>query len=163
MAKANQAPMFVPWANVLTTALLRAGFKLTGFGVPMYLLTVRGRTSGQPRTTPVSVAELDGQHYVFAPYGTVNWVRNLRAAGEAVVTRGRRTAVIRAHELPLADAVDVLKRFAQRGGGVRLFLGLKTDASAEEIERVALSHPVFCLQWANPSSPEPSATAPSAQ
>jgi deazaflavin-dependent oxidoreductase (nitroreductase family) len=162
MAKANQAPVFVPWANVLTTALLRAGFKLQGFGVPMYLLTVRGRKSGQPRTTPVSVAELEGQHYVFAPYGAVNWVRNLRAAGEAVITRGRRTEAIRAQELPVAEAVGVLKRFAQLGGGVRLFLGLKADASAEEIERVARSHPVFRVQWANASSREPSAVAPSA-
>src|SRR4051812_11686067 len=111
MAKSNRVPVFVPWANVFTTALLRAGLKLKGFGVPMYLLTVRGRKSGQPRTTPVSVAELDGQRYVFAPYGEVNWVRNLRAAGEASVTRGRHTAIVQAHELPVAEAKLVVERF----------------------------------------------------
>jgi hypothetical protein len=56
MAKTSQVPTFVRLGNVLTTTLLRAGFKLVGPGdYPMYLLTVRGRKSGQPRTIPIVV------------------------------------------------------------------------------------------------------------
>jgi hypothetical protein len=54
MAKTNQAPLFVRVSNTLTVTLLRAGVKLFGPGhYPMYLLTVRGRKSGQPRTVPL--------------------------------------------------------------------------------------------------------------
>ena len=58
MAKINKAPMSVRAANVMTTTLLRAGVKLKGAGnYPMYLLTVRGRKSGQPRTVPIAIWE----------------------------------------------------------------------------------------------------------
>jgi hypothetical protein len=83
MAKTNQVPMYVRVANVLTITLLRLGFKLVGpfllFGnYPMYLLTVRGRKSGRPRTVPVAIIEHNGKRYVGSPYGIVDWVRNLR-------------------------------------------------------------------------------------
>ena len=56
MAKTYRAPMFVRVANILTLNLLRAGVKLKGAGnYPMYLLTVRGRKSGQPRTIPIAI------------------------------------------------------------------------------------------------------------
>ena len=86
MAKAYQAPLFARIGNVLTTALLRAGFKLVGFGkYPMYLLTVKGRKSGQPRTISMVIIERNGKRYLGAPFGAVAWVRNLRAAGEAIL------------------------------------------------------------------------------
>ncbi|MFL5663969.1 MAG: nitroreductase/quinone reductase family protein, partial [Ktedonobacteraceae bacterium] len=65
MAKTSQVPLFVRLANIMTTTLLRAGFKLVGFGnYPMYLLTVRGRKSGQPRTFPLAIIERNGKRYV---------------------------------------------------------------------------------------------------
>jgi hypothetical protein len=64
LAKTSQAPLFVRVANVLTMTLARAGFKLVGHpkhnrmgNYPMYLLTVRGRKSGQPRTVPIVIIE----------------------------------------------------------------------------------------------------------
>lgn len=64
MAKKSPVPRFVRMANVLTTTLLRVGFRLTGPGnCPMYLLTVRGRKSGQPRTTPIAILEEDAQNH----------------------------------------------------------------------------------------------------
>src|SRR5947208_4160563 len=99
MAQTSQVPLFVRIGNIMTATLLRAGFKLVGPGnCPMYLLTVRGRKSGLPRTTPIAVLEQDGQRYLMTPYGVVDWVRNLRAAGQATLTRGRRTEEIRALE-----------------------------------------------------------------
>ena len=149
MAKASPVPRFVRMANVLTTTLLRAGFKLKGFGTPMYLLTVRGRKSGQPRTTPIAVVERDGKRYLFTPYGAVDWVRNLRAAGEASLTRARHTEVVRALELPSDEAGPVLKALIETGNPISGYFGVAPDASRAEFERAAISHPVFLLQSAS--------------
>ena len=45
------------------------------------VLVVRGRTSGEPRSNPVNLLELDGERYLVAPRGNTQWVRNARAAG----------------------------------------------------------------------------------
>jgi hypothetical protein len=56
MAKPDRAPLLVRLSNILTLSLLRAGVKLVGPGnYPMYLLTVRGRKSGLPRTVPIVI------------------------------------------------------------------------------------------------------------
>jgi len=96
MAKTHQAPRFVRLANILTKTLLRAGLPPSFFGYPMYLLTVRGRKSGQPHSTPVVIVEQEGKRYLLSPFGVVNWVRNLRVSGVATFTRGRRYEEIRA-------------------------------------------------------------------
>ena len=147
MAKPSPVPRFVRVANVLTTTLLRAGVALVGYGQPMYLLTVRGRKSGEPRTTPIAIVEQQGQHYLFAPYGVVDWVRNLRAAGTAIVTRGRRPATIRATELPGGEAGPVLRALITSGNPISHYFGIAADASDEEFERVTVRHPVFLLEW----------------
>src|SRR5258708_21675213 len=109
MAKIDKATMYVRVANILTLTLLRVGFKLVGPGLvignyPMYLLTVRGRKSGQPRTVAVAIIQRNGKRYVGSPYGIVAWVRNLRAAGEATLTRWRRSATGNAREMPKGEA-----------------------------------------------------------
>jgi deazaflavin-dependent oxidoreductase (nitroreductase family) len=149
MAKTSQVPRFVRLGNMLTKTLLRAGFKLVGPGkYPMYLLTVRGRKSGLPRTTPIVIVEQDGKHYLVAPYGVVDWVRNLRAAGKAILTRGRRAEEVQARELPRGEAGLVLKRSLE--GDIPSFLKkyfeVTSQSSLEEFEQVAGSHPVFLLQ-----------------
>ena len=147
MAKINKAPMSVRAANVLTTALLRAGVKLKGAGnYPMYLLTVRGRKSGQPRTVPIVLLERNGKRYLASPYGIVDWVRNLRAAREAILTRGRRSETVTARELPPREAAFVLQEEIKDGNPFISFYGITADSSLEEFERAAVSHPVFLLQ-----------------
>ena len=44
-------------------------------------LAVRGRVSGEWRTVPVNVLELEGQRYLVAARGDTEWVRNLRVTG----------------------------------------------------------------------------------
>jgi deazaflavin-dependent oxidoreductase (nitroreductase family) len=143
-------PGFVRLGNVFTRTLLRAGVKLSGFGRPMYLLTVRGRKSGQPRTTPVVVIEQDGERYLVSPYGIVDWVRNLRAAGEAILTRGRREEKMQATELPGDQAAHALKKLL--AGNLPAFLtdplGVTAESSLEEIQQAAKEHPVFLLRSA---------------
>jgi len=47
---------------------------------PMVLLTVRGRKSGQPRTTSVDLFKGNGRSFLVSTHRqeSCNWVRNLR-------------------------------------------------------------------------------------
>jgi deazaflavin-dependent oxidoreductase (nitroreductase family) len=147
MAKTYQAPLFVRLGNVLTTTLLRAGVKLVGFGkYPMYLLTVRGRKSGQPRTISIVIIERNGKRYLASPFGIVAWVRNLRAAGEATLTRGRRSETVNARELTPKEAALVLREDIKGGNPFARYFGVTAESSLEDFERTTISHPVFVLE-----------------
>ena len=151
MAKTSQVPFYVRLGNALTLTLLRAGFKLRGpfifFGnYPMYLLTVRGRKSGQPRTVSLAIFERNGKRYVGSVYGIVDWVRNLRAAGEAILTRGRRSETINVRELPKGEAALLLREEIKGGNPFARYYGVTADSSLEEFERAVLTHPVFVLE-----------------
>ncbi len=151
MAKINKAPMFVRTANVMTMTLLRAGLPIVGpfmfFGkYRMYLLTVRGRKSGLPRTVPIAIWERNGKHYVGSVYGIVDWVRNLRAAGEAILTRGRRSETFNARELPQGEAALVLREDVKDGNPFARSYGVTADSSLEEFERAVVTHPLFVLE-----------------
>src|SRR5581483_1017010 len=146
MATKQKAPRFVRLGNVLTTTLLRAGVKLVGHGkYPMYLFTVRGRKSGQPRTIPIVIIEQNGKRYLASPFGIVDWVRNLRAAREAILTRGRRAETVTARELPQGEAALVFQADIKRNPFARYY-GVSVDSSLEEFERAAVSHPMFLLE-----------------
>lgn len=130
--------------------LLRAGVPMG----PMILLTVRGRTTGQPRTTPVDLLERNGRRWLVATHGgaSSNWVRNLRAAGEGVLTRGRRRQAVTAVELSPEAAGPVLKevlgpRLASpvRGLVLRRTLDVAPGASLDDFIEEAHRHPVFEL------------------
>ena len=151
MAKTHKIPMYVRLGNVVTLTLMRAGLPLVGPGLvignyPMYLFTVRGRKSGQPRTVVVAIMERNGKRYVGSPYGIVDWVRNLRAAGEAVLTRGRRSETVNAIELPKGEAAFVLREEVKGGNPFTHFFGVTWDSSFEEFERAVLLHPLFLLE-----------------
>lgn len=91
----SRAPWWVTIFSPIAKALLAAGVPL-GFNG---LVTVRGRKSGQPRTTPVAIIDVSGRRWVWAPWGEVHWVRNLRAAGRATITVRGRTEDVQATEL----------------------------------------------------------------
>jgi len=97
----SRAPLRVTLFSPILEFLVAAGVPVG----PNGLITVRGRKSGEPRTTPVAIIAAAGRRWVWAPWGEVNWVRNLRAAGRATITvRGRREAV-RATELNPTERV----------------------------------------------------------
>ena len=150
MAK-NKAPLFVRVGNVLTTTLLNAGFSLVGPGLiigkyPMYLFTVRGRKSGLPRTVPIAIIQHNGQRYLGSPFGIVDWVRNLRASGEAVLTRSRRSETVSAKELSPGEAAIILQEEARAGNPFIRPYGVTASSSMEDFEHAVLSHPVFLLE-----------------
>src|ERR1700680_4990444 len=151
MAKKSQIPFYTRLGNVLTLSLMRAGVKLVGpfifFGnYPMYLFTVRGRKSGQPRTVVLAIMERNGKRYVGSPYGIVDWVRNLRAAGEAILTRRRRSETVNARELPTGEAALVLREEVKDGNPFARYFGVTADSSLEEFEQAVVIHPLFVLQ-----------------
>jgi len=75
-------------------------------------LTVRGRKSGQPHTVPVLLVEQDGHSFLVAPYGVIQWVHNIRAAGTATLTRGHRFEAISVTGL---EAMEAARPFTHSG------------------------------------------------
>ena len=149
MATTSPVPSFVRLGNILTTTLLRVGFKMGApGGFPMYLLTVRWRKSGHPRTTPIVILEREGKRYLASPYGIVDWVRNVRAAGEATLTRARRSEQVRVVELPTKEAALFLKRSLEQGipSFLAQYFEVTAQSSPEEFEQAAARHPVFSLE-----------------
>jgi len=151
MAQTVKAPWFTRWENVLITLLLRAGVKLAGPGhYPLYLLTVRGRTSGQPRTVPIALMEQQGKRYLAATYGIVHWARNMRVAKEAILTRGHLAETVTAREVSQGEAALVLRAEIKRTPLARYmaarFYGITADTPLEQCERAMLTHPIFVLE-----------------
>jgi deazaflavin-dependent oxidoreductase (nitroreductase family) len=104
-AQRYSVPFLVKVMNPLLRVLLRLGVSMG----PAVLLTVRGRKSGQLHTTPVGIFERNGHRWLFAEFGQVNWVRNLRATPRAEIRSGRRRESIEAVELSPAEAGAVLR------------------------------------------------------
>jgi deazaflavin-dependent oxidoreductase (nitroreductase family) len=121
---------------------------LTRIGISVYgsrVLAVRGRKSGEWRTTPVNLLEYQGQRYLVAPRGVTQWVRNVRAGSDAELRLGPRREPIQLVELADAEKPDLLRHYLQRWKWEvgQFFEGVGPDASEEEIKRIAPNHPVF--------------------
>ena len=101
----RRLPAWVPYFNFFARPLLALGVPMG----PDVLLTVRGRKSGQPRTTPVTICEYGGRRGFISPFGESQWVRNLRAAGTASIRFGRKREDIRAVELGHDEAVRFIR------------------------------------------------------
>ena len=143
MAKSYQVPSFVRLGNFFTTRLLRAGVKPGN----MALLTVRGRKSGLPRTTPVSLIEHDDQRWLIAAFGEVDWVRNLRAAGEASLKRGRHPEHIFVKEISAEEAAPILKKsLAEAPSFLLKNFNATPESPLKDFEREALNHTVFLVK-----------------
>ncbi len=112
-------------------------------------LRVRGRKSGKWRSTPVNLLTLAGEHYLVAPRGETQWVRNLRVAGDGELRVGRRIQVFRATELADTEKVEVLRAYLKRWKAEvgTFFGGVGADASDADLLRIAPDHPVFRLTF----------------
>jgi deazaflavin-dependent oxidoreductase (nitroreductase family) len=102
-------------------------------------LTVAGRSSGQPRRTPVAVLDHRGGRYLIAPRGNTHWVRNLRAAGGGKLKQRGRTWRFTAAELPVERRPELIAAYRQRFD--RFPMVAKTF---EELPDAA-DHPTFLL------------------
>ena len=128
-------------ANAVLSVLLRLGLG----PARTYLLTVAGRQSGAPRTTPVTLVEEGGRRWLVAPYGEVAWVRNLRAAGKATLSRGGRTEAIVIREVNAEEAAPVLKLYVARVPITRPYFDAKPESDLGAFRAEAPRHPVFAI------------------
>ncbi len=104
-AKAARVPRQVSLFSAILKPLIAAGVPL-GFNG---LITIRGRKSGLPRTTPVAIIQVSDRRWVWAPWGEVHWVQNLRAAGRATITIRRREEEVTASELDPSQRVEFFR------------------------------------------------------
>lgn len=121
--------------------LTRHGVSVLGSRV----LAVKGRTSGEWRTTPVNLLELDGRRYLVSPRGEGQWVRNLRVAGSGELRVGKKVEAFRAHELDDDEKVAVLRRYLKRWKFEvgAFFEGVGPDSTDEQLRSIAPRHPAF--------------------
>lgn len=135
-------PRWLKPANKLMVALQKLGIPT---GPPM-ILTVPGRKSGQPRSTPMTPFTLDGQLYTVAGFPNADWALNARAAGSGMLRHGRRTRPVRIVELSAAEARPVLREFPVRvpiGAGFLKRAGLVQQGTPDEVEALAGRIAVF--------------------
>jgi deazaflavin-dependent oxidoreductase (nitroreductase family) len=125
--------------NGLVKILLRVGVGPRH----IYLLTVRGRHSGTPYSTPVTLVEAGTNRWLVAPYGEVSWVRNARAAGQVTLSRGRHYETVMIVELEPEEAAPVLKQYITDVPITRPFFDATPGAPLEAFVAEAPHHPVF--------------------
>ena len=107
LGKTPWMPRLLPqvvWTDKRLQSLTRGRLSVLDVaGLPNLLLTVRGRKSGEPRSTPLLCVPHEGRwliagSYFGAPQMPV-WVHNLRAAGDAQVRFKGRTHEVTAREV----------------------------------------------------------------
>jgi deazaflavin-dependent oxidoreductase (nitroreductase family) len=133
--------------NRMVRLLQRLGLDLG----PVSVLTVRGRKSGQPRSTPVAPYEVAGEQYVLGGIPGADWVRNARAAGEGMLRQGKRVRRVRLIEVPEDERGPILREFAvQLPKGVEMVVkaGVVRDGTPEEFEAAADRLTVFRVEVA---------------
>lgn len=132
--------------NKIVVALQKVGIAIG----PMYVLTVAGRRSGEPRRVPVAILPIKGERYLFQAYRKAAWVANARAAETVTLTRGRRSAVVRLTELSVAERRpllhDHIANSPPRFGKLLVTTGLVDDPSPETVAAAADRIAVFRIE-----------------
>ena len=130
--------------NRAVAALTRAGVSVWGSRV----LRVRGRTSGEWRSSPVNLLTYGGRRYLVAPRGQTQWVRNLRVTWQGELMLGKKAEPFRAVEVSDEEKVPILRDYLKRWKfevGM-FFQGVSAESSDDEIRRIAPDHPVFRIE-----------------
>jgi deazaflavin-dependent oxidoreductase (nitroreductase family) len=130
--------------NPLVAGLTRLGIGVYGSRV----LEVRGRKSGEWRSTPVNLLKVDGAEYLVAPRGHTQWVRNIRVAGSGRLRLGRRIRDIQVSELADDAKPPILRAYLKKWSWeVGMFFdGVSAKSSDDELRRIAPDHPIFRLE-----------------
>src|ERR1700734_2665719 len=130
--------------------------RLTRMGISVYgsrVLAVRGRKSGEWRTTPVNPLTLtDGTRYLVAPRGNTQWVRNLRVVGTGELRIGGETEAVRGTEVPEDEKPAILRAYLKRWKfevGV-FFDGVDAKAPESKLREIAPGYPIFRIEHAQP-------------
>jgi deazaflavin-dependent oxidoreductase (nitroreductase family) len=135
-------PRWLKPMNKVMMAVQRLGVPVG----PAMVLTVPGRKSGVPRSTPMTPFDHDGGLYTVAGYPGADWAANARAAGAGTLSRGRRSRPVKIIELSPAQSRPVLRAFAVKvpvGVGFAKRSGLVVDGTPDEFEELAGRLAVF--------------------
>ena len=129
---------------------------LTRLGVSVWgsrILRVRGRKSGEWRSSPVNLLTYQGTRYLVAPRGNTQWVRNIRVSKEGELVLGGRAEKFRAAEISDEEKLPVLRDYLRRWKfEVGMFFdGVGPDSPDSELRRIAPDHPVFRVDPATDS------------
>jgi deazaflavin-dependent oxidoreductase (nitroreductase family) len=129
--------------NRLVSGLTTAGLGVWGSRT----LAVRGRTSGEWRSTPVNLLTIDDRRYLVAPRGETQWVRNLRAAESGELRVGKRVQPFTSVEIPDDAKPAILRAYLHRWKFEvgAFFDGVSAASSEDDLARIAPHHPVFEL------------------
>ena len=110
----------------------------------MITLEVKGRRSGETRSTVMNMVEYEGARYVVSPRGEAEWVRNVRAAGGEAVIRHRGRRSVRLEELPAEQRAPILKKYlSENAMSTGKHFGVDPKADVAEFGAIAARHPVF--------------------
>jgi deazaflavin-dependent oxidoreductase (nitroreductase family) len=136
--------------NPAVATLTRLGLSVWGSRI----LRVRGRKSGEWRTSPVNLLTYEGRRYLVAPRGQTQWVRNIRVSGEGELVVGNKVERVRAVEIPDDQKVPILREYLKRWKfevGI-FFSGVSSESPDSELRRIAPHHPVFRVEPASSPS-----------
>jgi deazaflavin-dependent oxidoreductase (nitroreductase family) len=125
--------------------------RLTRMGISVYgsrVLAVKGRKSGEWRTTPVNPLRIDGTRYLVAPRGNTQWVRNLRVVGTGELRIGGKTEPFSATEIADDEKPAILRAYLKRWKfevGV-FFDGVDAKAPESKLREIAPGYPIFRVE-----------------
>jgi len=108
-----------------------------------YLLSIPGRKSGKIHTVPIRLIEKNGQCWLVAPYGQVNWVLNAREAGQVTLSPGRTSETVTIVELDPKESAPVLKEYLKQFPYVKPYFDVTPESPLDAIESESPRHPVF--------------------
>jgi deazaflavin-dependent oxidoreductase (nitroreductase family) len=120
---------------------------------PAMVLTVPGRKSGKPRSSPMTPFQVDGDLYVVAGYPGADWAANARAAGTGTLSKGRRSRPVRIVELTAAQARPILRVYPSEvpvGVSFAKSSGMVVDGTPDEFEALAGRLAVFRFEPVTP-------------
>ncbi|MEV1128789.1 nitroreductase/quinone reductase family protein [Agromyces sp. NPDC049794] len=120
-------------------------------GVPLgtiHIITIPGRASGEPRSTPVSPLTVDERRYVIAGLSNSSWAKNARAAGHGQLSKGRAHEDIDLIEVTNATTRKrVMKAFpTEVPHGVQFFIRIGLVKSADPADFAAASDKVAVFE-----------------
>ena len=144
-------PRWLRTANRAVSVMTRFGFT-TG---PVCVLTVPGRRTGKPRSTPVSPLAVSGRRYVVAGVPDSDWARNVRAAGNGQLSRGRRRETVTLTEVTdRALKGQVMRAYPQevpKGAPMFAYFGVVSSPDPEAFAAAASRVAVFEIHPAPPA------------
>ncbi len=151
MPDVKPVPRWLRAANRAALAMSRLGFTMG----PVHVLTVPGRRTGKPRSAPVSPLTVSGGRYVVSALPDSDWARNVRAAGHAQLSRGRRREPVTLTEVTDSalkeQVMRAYPREVPRGAPMFVRAGIASSPDPDAFAAAAGHVAVFQIRPAPPA------------